>query len=908
MSEVLGRERELGEIRALVAAAYEGRSGALVLVGEPGVGKTAVLTRSVATADCRAISTQGGLAAGDLPFAGLHRLLIPFTDALTAIPRPQADALEVALGIRAGPPPDRFLISLAVLSVFSELAEERPLLVVVDDAHWLDRPSADALSFAASRFDAEGVVLLAASRPQPSPALPGLPELELRGLDREACRQLITAECRHFVARVVEARIVAETAGNPLALTEILAALSEEQLAGRSALPCLLPIGPKLERAYEERVAALAPAVQELLLLAAIQPTGDLGSLEQAARGGGLGLGGLDAAAAAGLIEVTHTAVRFRHPLIRSAVYRGAPPSCRRRAHLLLARTGAAEHRVWHLAAAAYAPDERLATDLERTAARAQVRSGYAAAARALERAAELSEHDADRARRNVAAAWNSWLAGLPGQALALMDRAWPMAEQQGMSRVLGAIDFQRGSIWLRSGVTLHAYVALMSAVDRLTGEDPTLALTALMRAAESATYAGDRARFAVACRRLAGLRGVEGAYADLIRSYLHGVERAAAGSMKEALASLRAVLNLATGADDPPTLIWAATVALMAGDDTCAHALAARALGHARAKGAVATAPQALELVVYSELWTGRFPLAGANAAEGLRLATETGQVNSACHLRALLALHAALAGNVATSRDEAAKALEQARAHHLGLSAAVASWALAVGDLVEGRFAKAAVRLRTMARAGPGHSHGWFTVLSIPHYVEAAVLSGERVRAERALTVFADWTDSVECAWAEALIHRCRALMATGDDVDTHFHTAMDLHRRSQRDVERARTALLYGSHLRRHRRRAEARPFLREAWEVFQRLGMEYWSERARHELRTAGETVADSDTPTLGVLTPQQLQIARHVARGETNREVAAQLFVSPRTVDYHLRNIFTKLGITSRAALIKRFQD
>ncbi len=904
--EVFGRAKELAEIEGLLHAARKGRSGGLMIVGEPGMGKTALLSHAAKTPGFTVLSTHGSLVEGHLPFAGLHRLLTPLADMREAIPEPQADALSVALGLRTGPSPDRFLISLALLSLLSEAAEEGPVLVLVDDAHCLDRPSADALSFAASRFDAEGVALLAASRPTPSPVLSGLKVLELGGLDPEACEQLIAARAPHPVADAVRGRIVAETGGHPLALTEIVTAVSREQLAGLAPLPDLLPIGPELERAYAERVNTLKQSTQDLLLLAAIEGEGDLRTLALAAHRAGLDLTDLDPAVAVGLIEISEAGVSFRHPLMRSAVWRSATPARCQRAHSLLAEVSPAERRVWHLAAAALGPDERLAAELERVAGQSRVRSGYAAAARALERAAELSDSDEHRARRLVAAAWDCWLAGLPERATVLMDRAWRLAERHSMVRLLGEIDFQRGSIWLRNGVTLDAYAALMSAVDRLVHLEPELALTALMRAAESATYSGDIRRFAAAARRLQEMRNIRGEYADFIRGYLEGVARAATGPMADALVPLRTVLDLSARTDDPPTLIWGATVALMAGDDALAHAFSTRAVTIARANGAISVVPQALELLVYSELWTGQFRVAGANAAEGLRLATETGQVNCACHLRALLALHAAIEGRADLSRKRAREALTQAHAHGLGLSAAVATWALAFSDLAEGKYAETARRLRGMARAGPGHSHGWITILSAPHYVEAAVLSGDRATAERALAAFEDWAGSVNCAWALALVERCRALMSTGDAVDEHYRAALDLHRRGQRDFERARTALLYGSHLRRHRRRAEARPYLREAAEIFERLGIERWRTQAHNELRAAGETLAAGDTPALGLLTPQQLQIARFIAQGATNREVAAQLFISPRTVDYHLRNIFTKLGITSRAELIRRF--
>jgi len=901
-----GRAKERAELNALIEAAARSKSGVRVLVGEPGMGKTALLRSVEADAEGFAVLCARGVPCeAGLPFAGLHRLLRPVTGLIDELPAPQRTAIRAALGQAEGPPPDRFLISVAVLSLLSELAERGPVLVVVDDAHWMDVPSLDALAFAAGRFEAEGVVLLAATRPDPPEPLSWAPAMTIGGLPPDACEQLIRSRVDGPVAGAVRDRLIAHTGGNPLALLEIIEGLSADQLAGRAPLPCPLPVGPGLERAYLERVAALPAPAQSLLLLAAAEDEIDAVTLLRAASHAGIEASALERAESAGLIQVSETKVGFRHPLMRSAVYQGAGLARRRWAHQVLGEvSGRDDRRTWHRAAAALEPDAELADELEQSAGRARVRSGYVAAAVAMERAAELTPDDGVRARRLVRAAWDRWLGGHAGLAVRLLDQARRAAEACGRARTLGEIDFLRGVIDLRGGVARDAYQSLVSAADRL---DPDTALHALIGAAEAAFYAGDHRRFDVAASRVRQLAGVPGERAALIRAYLAGMAHAAEGDVSRSIAPFRTVLEIAGRIDDPDALRWAATAALMIGDDTIAHAFPSRAVEIARARGAVATVPQAIELLVHSELWTGRLAIAGANALEGLRLATETGQLNCACHLRALLALHAAIEGDVRTCRERAQEAMARAREHDLGLVSAVATWALAFSDLSLGRYGEAADRLTRMAEAGPGHGHHVITVLSAPHFVEAAVRSGHRERAARALEMFRFWAETVESTWALALVERCRALLADGPAADGHYRAALELHAASARDFERARTALLYGAYLRRQRRRAQARQHAREALEIFERLGASRWAERARGELRAAGETVTEPEGEETGALTAQQLQIARFIAEGATNREVAARLFISPRTVDYHVRNIFTKLGIGSRAELIRRFR-
>ncbi|MFF0311107.1 LuxR C-terminal-related transcriptional regulator [Streptosporangium sp. NPDC004379] len=933
-----GRERERADLDALVRAAAASRSGVRVLVGEPGAGKTALLDYAATRAGgFTVLAARGVPSESRLPFAALHRLVRPLTPLVDGLPEPQRRALAVALGRAEGPAPDRFLISVAVLSLLSEAAERGPVLAVADDAHWMDAPSLDALAFAAARLEAEGVALLAARRPDHPPVFQGLPTAQVGGLEAEAAGRLVRERARGPVGEAVCARLVAHTGGNPLALREIVDGLTPDQLAGRTALPRPLPVGPGLERAYLDRVAALPEDTRTLLLLAAVESEIDAATLVRAAAHARIDVSAIEAAEAAGLVQLSEAGVRFRHPLMRSAVHQGAGLTRRRWAHQVLAETsGPPDRRSWHRAAAALEPDAGLAAELEATAVRARVRSGYAAAAVALERAAELTPAAAQRGRRLVAAAWDRWQAGHTDLAVHLLDRAGrptgadadagsarPSGDDPGLpapertgdtapERAAGPgepeetgdpdeIAFLSGVIGLRVGATGTAYESLLSAA-RLP--DPARALRALMGAAEAASYAGDLVRLATAARRAGSLGDTPGTRAALMRAYLAALAEAASGDLPRAVGPLRQVVDAAGLVADPDALGWAGTAALMLGDDEAAHALSSRAVALARARGAVTAVPQALELLVYSELWTGRLGMAGANALEGLRLATDTGQLNCVCHLHALLALHAAIEGDEHACRERAQAALARAREHRIGLAAAVATWALAFSDLSAGRYGQAAQRLTRMSRADAGLGHGAITLLSAPHYVEAAVRDGDRERAARALEAFRTWAETVGSPWARALVERCRALLAPERDAGEHYLAALELHARGERDFERARTALLYGAYLRHRRHREEARDHLREAAEVFERLGAARWRQRAAAELRAAGEPVSGPGSSIGEVLTAQQLQIARFVAEGATNREIAARLFVSPRTVDYHVRNIFTKLGITSRAELIR----
>jgi DNA-binding CsgD family transcriptional regulator len=896
---LVGRGVECAAVERLLLEARESRSGALVIRGEPGIGKSALLEYAVGCADdMRVLRGVGIESESELAFAALHGILRPVLNRLDDLPEPQADALRGAFGMTPGRASDRFLIAVGGLTMLSEAADEQPVLCVVDDAQWLDGGSAEALAFAARRLEAEGVVMLFAARDGEAHALDGLPELRLAGLDGDAADALLAGG----LSLALRDRLLESTHGNPLALIELSAALTPGQRAGRELLPEPLPIGAALENAFLKRVRRLPEQTQSLLLLAAADDTGDLGIVLQAAREIGVRDDALDPAEAAGLLRVGASGLEFRHPLVRSAVYQGAPFSERRTAHLALARALVheqdADRRAWHRAAAVTAPNDEVADELERTSERARRRSGYAAAAAALERSAELTSDEGEQAGRFVAAANSAWNSGSAQRADVLLDRAARFASDL---RLLADIDHLRGAFVRAHGRAAESCTILMAGSSLIAETDPAKAIEMLLDAAMAAEYAGDVPRLIEIGRRAQSFSRADGD-SEFARILVGGM-----GSMLEADTErgselLRRAIEL--GADDPERLLYAGLAAEYLGDVTTEQALAARAAAHYRTHGRLGSLPVALEVLATAEAWSGLYAAAAADATEGLRILRDTGQAASAPDFLAFLARLAAVQGREDECRAYAEEALERATALGLGLPAAEASHALALLDLGLGRPTEAFERLHALATAAPGAGHPRLGQLAVADLVEAAVLAGRVDAAETAVSSFAHWIEHSSATPMLALLERCRGQLATGDAAASHFVEALRLHAGQERPFERARTELLYGEALRRARRRLEARAHLRAALETFGRLGAVTWEERARRELRASGETARKRDPSTADELTPQELQITRFVSEGATNRQIAAQLFLSPRTIDYHLRKIFQKLDISSRAELIR----
>jgi len=911
-----GRSAETARLDELLAAAREGRSGALVIRGEAGVGKTALLDYAAAAAGMRVLRGTGIESEAELPFAALQLLLRAGLGRLDVLPPPQAQALRGAFGLAGTPGADRFLIGLAALSLLSELAGDGALLCVVDDAHWLDRASADALLFAARRLESEGVVLLASAREDGFEA-PGLPELPLGRLDREASRALLAERAPGLPPGLAD-RVLAQADGNPLALLELPAALSESSrvpvaLAASLELPAPLPLPRRLQQSYYRQVAALPAPTRTFLLVAAAEETGDLGLVRRAAQALGVPATVADAAERSGLIAVDAPAVAFRHPLVRAAVYQGATSAERAAAHAALAaalddpRPGApdADRRAWHLAAAATGPDERVAAALEQAADRARQRLGHAAAAVALERAARLTPAQPDRARRLIAAAGAALDAGRPDAAAALADQGLSLTGEPG---ALAEIARVRAWVAMERGAMHRVHELVVAGAGPIAGSDPLAAAALLRLGAVAGWWAGDAKLVQDATDRMTGLGrsrlipgpGALQAMADL----LAGRPAAAVPTLAEVVAAARQVQ---VRPEQLAVRFYAANMAMLIGDFDSARDLMLSAARACRTQGMIRfLAPLSLGLS-YANFCLTRFRAATETATEGLRLAQDTGQPVREAGLSSMLAALAAIAGDEPRCRELAASALRQFAAEEVANVSTMAEWALGLLDLGLGRYGAALNRFEMTATGALRHYIQ--PLLFAPDQVEAAVRFGPAGhgadRAAEPLGRFAAWAGATGQPWARAVLHRCQALTQDGDP-EAHYREALRQHAVSGRPFEHGRTELLYGEWLRRNRRGTDARAHLRTALALFDRTGAAPWAERARAELRAAGEPVAaGAPAPDrLSLLTPQELQVVRLAASGATNRDIAAQLFISPRTVSHHLYRAFPKLGVTNRTALAR----
>ncbi|WP_217913985.1 helix-turn-helix transcriptional regulator [Miltoncostaea marina] len=900
---LLGRDADLAAMRELLASARESRGGGLVIRGEGGVGKTALLRAAeeeAAGAGMRVLRATGVETESELPFASLHQVLAPGLDRLGALPAPQAAALRGAFGLSAERVDDRFLISLGALGLLADLADEGPLLVSVDDAQWLDRPSAEALGFVARRLVAEPIALLFAAREGDARRFdgPGIPDRRVAGLERAAARALLEASAGGAVAPHVAERLVTVTGGNPLALVEMPQLLEPDQLAGRRPLPEHLPLTSRLEQSFAERARGLDEGARAVLAVAAADDTGALGVVAAAAARLGAGAEAIEAAERSGLLGIAGDRVTLRHPIARAALHRGLALGARRAAHLALAEVlsgdDEADRRAWHRAAAAIAPDEAIAAELERTAERAGLRSGHAAAAAALERAARLSADDAARARRLVAAAEAAWQAGRAPLAQGLADEAEALAGDDALRNRVRSV---RAAIAMVRGRPADAHALLLEAAAH--APDPAVRADLLLRAGEAAAAAGDAAGLARADERAAGLpAGV----AVAGRAWLAGVRRAAEGRIAEALEPLRAASAASEGEDDPRQLVWSSNADAWLGDLDRTLVLQRRAIELARARGALGTVAVALTRRGALLAWHGRVHEAWADGEEALRLTEEAGIENSTAQARAVLAGVAALRGDEDACREHAERALAQAARRGLLATWETTTFALSELALARRRYEEALERLAQMAAGGRRVMTPLAHHAAVPRLVEAAVRAGRPEAAAAPLERFARWAGLTGAPGAAALLLRCRGLVAGGEEGLALLEAAVAEPDPARWSLSRARSELFLGEALRRARRRGEARAALRPALEAFEGLGATAWADRAREELAATGESLRRRDPGAVAALTPQERRIARSVAEGSSNKEVASQLFLSPKTVEYHLGKVFQKLGIGSRADL------
>ena len=895
-----GRDAERSELGTLLEAARASRGAVLVIRGAAGAGKSALLDDAMARADgMRVLRAAGVKTEAELAFAGLHQLVWPLRAFLGQLAPKPATALLAALGLAEATAPQRFSIGAATLELLAAAAEERPLLCLIDDAQWLDGPSAEAFTFAARRLDAEPVGFVFATRDGDSLAIDtaGFRELRLGSLGPEAAEALLSDRGGAQVTAPVRARILEMAQGNPLALLELPLSPGGEQLPGPLGTP--MPLTPALEDAFLARARGLSPASQRLLLLlAAADDTGDRACVLGAAAQLGIGAAAVEAAEAAGLLRVTANRVSFRHPLVRSAVYASAPFSERAAVHQALARTADPDRRAWHQAAALAGPDDIVADALEDSAQRARARSGFTAAAAALRRASSLTTDPRHQARRLTAAAEAAWLAGRPASSTALLHDARGLPAP---AEVIADMEYIQALIEIADATPADAYLRLTRAAGEIAGTDPGRAHKLLLQAREAAVLSADTRAEASVSRQAEQLT-LGSARDPFPAHFLGGIARWLDSDIPGAVSRLRHALADAEQAEDPRRLFWAGIAAFVLGNDAQTRQFFQREADQARSDGAVAMVAQALTMLAAGELLQGRAASARASATEGLSLARATGQDNIACFHLATLARIAASFGTEEEARSRVAECYETVLTRRLPFIDHMTSVALGEMELAQGRPEPALAHLASVAGHGPGAGDPLIRLNAAPAFVEASVLAGQPDPATAVVASFADWSTATGSLPDLALLARMRALLAPTQAADAHFEEALDLHGGTERPFDRARTELLYGQSLRRRRERRLARDHLRAALDLCERLGAHPWADRAHSELRASGETPRRRQAGSAEQLTPQELQVARLVAVGATTKETASQLFLSPRTIDAHLRNIYAKLSITSRSQL------
>jgi DNA-binding CsgD family transcriptional regulator len=899
-----GRRQQCGALDGLLADVRAGRSRALVIRGEPGIGKTALLGYAAETApDFRVARAEGVESDMELPFAALHQLCGPLLGRLDRLPGPQRDALGVTFGLRPGSAPDRFLVGLAVLGLLSEVAAERPLLCLIDDAQWLDQASAQVLAFAARRLDAESVALLFGTRdPAGEGDLAGLPGLAVAGLADADARALLASVIPGRLDERVLDRIIAESGGNPLALLELPHGVTAAELAGGFGLPSPLPVAGRIEQSFLWRIAPLPEVTQRLLLLAAAEPTGDPALLWRAADRLGIGVEAAAPAVADGLLAVGARVI-FRHPLVRSAIYQAAPIADRCRAHRALA--GATDpgtdpdRRAWHRAQAAAGPDEDVAAELERSAGRAQARGGLAATAAFLERAAALTPGPPARAARTLAAAQAAYEAGMPDAAVKLLDsaEAGPLGELERarLERLQAQIAFTR----LRGS---DAPYLLLRAARRLGPLDAALARETYLEALWAAIRAGQSDDGPTLCEVAEAASAAPPAAdpprpVDLLLDGL--VTRSVQGHLTAVPTLERALGALLheEGLTDTRWLWLGCHIAMDLWDDQTCRELGARHARLARQAGALTMLPIALSYLAAHHIFAGELATAAALLEEADMITAATGNVPMADFSLLLAAWR-----GQATSQFDAA--VQDAAARGEGLAIAGAEFAAAILHNGLGHY-PAALAAAQQAR---DHDELGFGVWVLPELIEAAVRSGQAEAAAAGLRQLSERTSLSRSPWAHGIQVRSRALLTGGPAAEDLYQEAISLIGPSQMTVQLARTHLLYGEWLRRENRRTEARGQLRIAHQMLAGMGADGFAERAARELLATGERVRRRTTDPPAQLTPRETQIGRLAGEGLSNPQIAAQLFMSPRTVEYHLHKIFTKLAVSSRSQLHRILAD
>jgi DNA-binding CsgD family transcriptional regulator len=898
-----GRRNECEALDRQLQRVRSGHSSVQVLRGEAGVGKTALLTYVADQAsECRIARVAGVESEMELAFAGLHQLCAPMLDGLEALPGPQRDALRIAFGMQDGAAPDRFIVALAILSLLAGAAEVEPLVCLVDDVQWLDRASAQTLAFVARRLLAERIgIVFAVREPNDVNELSGLPELVVAGLADGDARSLLASAMPGRLDERVRDQIVAETRGNPLALLELPRGLTPAELAGGFGLPEARPLASRVEETFVQRVRTLPRETQRLLLVAAAEPVGDVSLLWRAAERLGIRGDAGKPAEEAALIDLG-IRVRFRHPLVRSAAYRAADFRDRQDVHRALAKATDPDtdpdRRAWHRAQAASGPDEVVADELERSADRAQARGGAAAAAAFLARAAELTPDPAGRGKRAVAAAQAKFDAGASDAALELLATAElaPLDELQRarLERLRAEITFAR----TRGG---EAPALLFDAARRLEPLDAAMARETHLEAMVAAMYAGRLSdgpgvREAAEAARAAPAAPQPPSAIDLLLDGLatRFSEGYAAGvpPLRTALDAFRGVEGL--NARDARWLWLACRLAQDLWDDELWYELATRGLRVARDTGALRVLPTAATYRACLHVHAGAFAAASSLIEEADAIVEATGLAP----LKLASLMLAAWRGNEADTLGLLEAGVPQARARGEGMALGVADWTTALLYNGQGRYAEALAAAQRGCEQDDVGLFAW----NLVELIEAGVRSGVTDAAADALDRLSARTQASGTDWALGIEAGSRALLSNGRAAEPLYREAVERLGRSRGVVHLARAQLLYGEWLRRENRRVDAREQLRAAFDRFDQIGVEGFTERARRELLATGETAPRRTEETRDVLTPQEAQIARMASDRQTNPEIGAKLFISPRTVEYHLRKVFTKLEISSRKEL------
>lgn len=896
----VNRETELEAVEGLLAAARGGSSAVLVLRGGPGVGKTMLLEHAIGRASGLRVGRVGGVDSEfDLPYAALHQLLAPFLEEIEALPGPQRDSLASTLGLIEVERSDRFLTALGVLTLLSNAAQDTGLLCAVDDAEWLDEASAQVLSFVARRLVSEGIAMLftfGAAHPT-SVALAPFRELNFEGLSQVASRELLDRKVEGTLDSGVRDRLVIEAEGNPLALIELAQLLTAEQLAGLAPLPKALPLGDRLEQGLMRNVRGLSSDARSILVLVATERSGDPGLLRRAADGLGLSQTAIDDAES---VLRLGAQITFRHGFVRSAVYALASETTRRDAHLALAEAmdpDADEDRIaWHRAAASVDADETVAADLEASARKARDRGGQVAAAAVLELAAELTPDPSRRAARLLVAADADLAAGALSKADTLLSQLTPKLlddEQRAEAQRL------RGTLALARGDKGSSSTLLIEAARVLAPFDLRKARDTCLDALATAMFAG----------RLASDRGMREAV-ECARSMPEPTQTTAADVLLDAFATLvdegsaaaapvlRRGVGLAGESGDLRAIGPAFQAAFELWDDEALHTLAQRRVDLARGSGAFVALPNALNQLGAYEVLVGRFDAAEACFEEADEISAATGYAGILGKTGVGPLILAAWRGEDARTRALAEVCSRDGTARGFGTFVGFAQSALGVLELGLGRYHEAMIAVQD---AGLDQI---LVTRTLPDLVEAAVRCGEEQLATQAAGELAESTTASGTDWALGVLARSQALLVAGREAEGLYREAIGRLQRSRARTQLARARLVYGEWLRRERRRRDAREELRAASQLFESMGALAFADRAQSELAATGERVHRRTPETLELLTPQERRIATLVSEGAPNAEVAAQLFISSRTVEYHLAKIFRKLRISSRSELAR----